>query len=72
MIDVSSVLKFKLIMNIGSILNQGFKKLSCSNIRNANLDCELLLSKIINKDREYVVLNLKENIDKNILIFFMI
>ena len=57
-------------MNIGSILNQGFKKLSCSNIRNANLDCELLLSKIINKDREYVVLNLKENIDKKYINFF--
>ena len=57
-------------MNIGSILNQGFKKLSCSNIRNANLDCELLLSKIINKDREYVILNLKENIDKKYINFF--
>ncbi|SVB26155.1 uncharacterized protein METZ01_LOCUS179009, partial [marine metagenome] len=57
-------------MNIGSILNQGFKKLSCSNIRNANLDCELLLSKIINKDREYVVLNLKDNIDKKYINFF--
>ena len=57
-------------MNIGSILNQGFKKLSCSNIRNANLDCELLLSKIINKDREYVILNLKKNIKTKYINFF--
>ncbi len=57
-------------MNIGSILNQGFKKLSCSNIRNANLDCELLLSKIINKDREYVILNPKKNLDKKYIEIF--
>ena len=57
-------------MNIGSILNQGFKKLSCSNIRNANLDCELLLSKIINKDREYVILNPKKNLDKKYIDIF--
>ena len=30
----------------------------------------MLLSKIINKDREYVVLNLKENIDKKYINFF--
>ena len=57
-------------MNIASILNQGFKKLSCSNIRNANLDCELLLSKIINKDREYVILNPKKNLDKKYIDIF--
>ena len=57
-------------MNIGSVLNQGFKKLSGLNIQNSNLDCEVLLSKIINKDREYLILNLKEDIDKKYINYF--
>ena len=57
-------------MNIENILTQAFKELSNSNIKNANLDCEVLLSNIINKDREYVILNSKKNLDRKYIDIF--
>ena len=58
-------------MNIKNTLNCGLEILSNFNINNSILDSELLLAKAIKKDRQYVVLNSKENIDKNSLnIFF--
>ena len=57
-------------MNIENILTQAFKELNNSNIKNANLDCEVLLSNIINKDREYVILNPKKNLDKKYIDIF--
>ncbi len=57
-------------MNIENILTQAFKELSNSNIKNASLDCEVLLSNIINKDREYVILNSKKNLDKKYIDIF--
>jgi len=51
-------------MIIKNILNQAYQKLNNSNIKNANLDCEILLSKIINQKREYVILNSKKSLDK--------
>ena len=57
-------------MNIENILTQAFKELSNSNIKNANLDCEVLLSNIINKDREYVILNSKKILDKKYIDIF--
>ena len=57
-------------MNIENILTQALKELSNSNIKNANLDCEVLLSNIINKDREYVILNSKKNLDRKYIDIF--
>ena len=57
-------------MNIENILTQAFKELSNANIKNANLDCEILLSNIINKDREYVILNSKKNLDRKYIDIF--
>ena len=58
-------------MNIKNTLNCGLEILSNFNINNSILDSELLLAKAIKKDRQYVILNSKENIDKNSLnIFF--
>ena len=51
-------------MIIKNILKQAYQKLNNSNIRNANLDCEILLSNIINQKREYVILNSKKSLDK--------
>ena len=48
-------------MNIEKILDKASKQLNSSNIKNANLDCEVLLSNIINKNREYIILNQKKN-----------
>jgi len=57
-------------MNIEHILSKATKQLNSSNIKNANLDCEVLLSNTINKDREYLILNLKQNLDKKYIDFF--
>ena len=57
-------------MNIENILSKATKQLNSSNIKNANLDCEVLLSNTINKDREYLILNLKQNLDKKYIDFF--
>ena len=57
-------------MNIENILGKATKQLNSSNIKNSNLDCEVLLSNTINKDREYLILNLKQNLDKKYIDFF--
>jgi release factor glutamine methyltransferase len=58
-------------MNIKNTLNCGLEILSDFNVNNSILDSELLLAKAIKKDRQYVILNSKENIGKNSLnIFF--
>ena len=51
-------------MNIENILNYGSRELSKSNIKNANLDSEILLSNLINKSRKYIILDAKNNLDK--------
>ena len=57
-------------MNIENILGKASKQLNSLNIKNANLDCEVLLANTINKDREYLILNLKQNLDKKYIDFF--
>ena len=57
-------------MNIENILDKASKQLNSSNIKNVNLDCEVLLSNTISKDREYLILNLKQNLDKKYIDFF--
>ena len=44
-------------MNIQETINKGTKVLKKSNIKTAHLDSEVLLSKVLQKDREYVLLN---------------
>ena len=57
-------------MNIENILDKASKQLNSLNINNANLDCEVLLSNTISKNREYLILNLKQNLDKKYIDFF--
>ena len=57
-------------MNIENILDKASKQLNSLNINNANLDCEVLLSNTVNKNREYLILNLKQNLDKKYIDFF--
>ena len=47
-------------MNIENILDQGITILKNNNIPNPTLDSEILLSKSINKDKKYIILNSKE------------
>ncbi len=57
-------------MNIESILNYGAKELRKFNIINANLDCEILLSNSINKNRDYLILNTKKKLEKKSIDLF--
>ena len=49
-------------MNIKQTLNKAINILYENNIQNPYLDSEILLSKAINKDRKYILLNSKENL----------
>ena len=57
-------------MNIETAINAGAKILKDKYIRTANLDSEILMSKAINKNREFILLNLKKNINKQELLYF--
>ena len=50
-------------MNIQTLLNEASHLLKKKNIISANLDSEILLSHIIKKNRKYIFLNLKEELD---------
>ena len=52
-------------MNINQALEQGSKILRDQFIPNSQLDSEILMSKIINKDRNYIILNSSNSISKN-------
>ena len=54
-------------MNIQETLNKAVKILNKSNIKNPYLDSEILLSKTINKDRKYIILNSQEQLSKKSL-----
>jgi len=47
-------------MNIENILDRGIATLKKNNIPNPHLDSEILLSKSINKDKKYIILNSKK------------
>ena len=51
-------------MNYQKILNEGVNFLKTSNISRPELDCELLLSKVLNKTREEILINLKNEVNK--------
>ena len=57
-------------MNIQKLLNQGFSLLKDSPSATAMLDCEILLSKVLKKNREYLILNYKENLQKESIELF--
>ena len=60
-------------MNYQEILSIGNQILKDNNIKSSNLDCELILSKILNKTREEILTNLdiKLMILKKINLIFM-
>ena len=57
-------------MNIQALLNQGFNLLKNSPSPTAMLDSEILLSKVLKKNREYLILNYKENLPKESIELF--
>ena len=54
-------------MNTLKLINEGSYKLKQSDIISHQLDSEILLSKVLNKTRENLLINLEQNIDgKNV------
>ena len=52
-------------MNIESAIKNACKELKKNKISSALLDSELLLSKVIKKDREFILLNLEKELDQS-------
>ena len=57
-------------MNIQETINKAAKTLKKSSIKTPYLDSELLLSKVLKKDRRYILLNSKESLSKKYLFNF--
>ena len=51
-------------MNIQTLLNKAYKALENSSSRSPKLDSEILLSEVINKNRQYLILNSNEELKK--------
>ncbi len=51
-------------MKLEIAINDAYQKLKKNNIKSALLDSELLLSKVIKKSREFIILNSRYNINK--------
>ena len=49
-------------MKINSAILEGTKFLKSKYISSAHLDSEILMAKVINKDRKYILMNLDENL----------
>ena len=52
-------------MNYQEILTRGSQILRENNIKSSNLDCELILSKVLKKTREEILINLNNKVDIN-------
>ena len=57
-------------MKLEIAINEAYKELNKNNIKSAFLDSELLMSKAINKDREFVILNLDKKINEKDYLHF--
>ena len=57
-------------MNIGNILSEAVKVLKNYNVKNPYLDSEILLSQTINRNREFIILNSKKDMNKSFLKVF--
>ena len=57
-------------MNLQIAINEGGRILKENNIDSFQLDSEILMSKAIDKDRKYLILNIKEIIKKNQFDYF--
>ena len=57
-------------MIIRTAINEAFLELKNKNIKSSLLDSEILMSKVLNKKRDYIILNLEKNIDQKSFNFF--
>ena len=52
-------------MNINSVIKEASLTLKKNFVKTAQLDSEILLGKVINKDREYIILNQDSKVEKD-------
>ena len=52
-------------MNIYNAIKEGSKTLKKNNIKFSHLDCEILLSKVLKRQRKYLILNLDKPLNRN-------
>ena len=57
-------------MNIETAIMNGNLEIKKNNIKSFQLDCELLMSKVLNEDRKYVILNLKKELPRDLYVEF--
>ena len=57
-------------MRLDAAIQNAYQKLKNNNIRSALLDSELLMANVINKSREYILLNFNKNINKEDFVNF--
>ena len=57
-------------MRLETAINKGFQELKKKHIKSALLDSELLLSKAINKKREFIIINSNSNIEQEDYLYF--
>ena len=57
-------------MNILTAINEASEVLKKNHVKSAKLDSEILLSKIIRKDRKYIILNSDKELKNNYLTMF--
>ena len=57
-------------MEILELINNGSRQLKNKNIYSHKLDSEILLSKVLNKTREELLINLNQKIEPQKIIYF--
>ena len=57
-------------MKLEYAIDKAYKELKKNNIKSALLDSELLLSKVLNKEREFIILNSEQKINKKDYYYF--
>ena len=57
-------------MIIQNIISEGFQILKKNNIKSPLLDSEILMTKALGKKREYVILNIRNTLEKKKIKYF--
>ena len=58
-------------MRVESAIKDAFFKLKKKRINSALLDSEILMSKAINKNREFIILNLQQELNRDDFMLFI-
>ena len=53
-------------MNIETAITKAYLELKKNNNKTPQLDCELIMSKVLNKDRKFIILNFKKKLQNHL------